>query len=914
MKRFLIVAFLHHIWVASVVTQSKNQLSRVGKAEVPNLSSQFFDLTDLIRGLLQDKISDENFNSHLKLIFANETSLRNNSNVLSITGLYDTGCIMLDNCKTKITEVIATVKNAIGERIDMILILSVRLDIYNKSYHEEKENSLKIENVTDFKYLFLFQLPEEIECDNMEDMDPSAWKNMLGPKNGNWRNQMGASEFYGFGYDERLIGCYEVKTAISLAGFTVVYISFGKTAGVPETFGVFQNQIGSLYRQNKEFIKNIPVLSTFYINSLKRTFYFPKSESLGDSRHQHLLREYGSRWLAESNNDTGLILPIPENTTDMDDAKFSVIPYLGPSNGWVFPSALLAITQEFSSMIFSHSHLKAFYENAAGLYQNLNKKPSNDFRLEAILDYSYRWTLDKNVNTWEALELVLNQWRWQSVVYPLKNIVLKTLLFKIGYTEAGNFQAFVDIDFASHIVHNYQIGCNISVKVFSQVSPSTVVEVCKNISGSLYILNSEVVLGNISEMGTGYNYHYPNIIRKQLEHIKSIRNDILIQHPNATVYLTLSLLSNYPEDEDNTVALNNNWRNIVAAIKNLATRGLVEPTKEIFFTFPPIFGEGLDIHRQLEPSIVREFIEKIVEEKLPNAMGIHIDVSTSLMNMIENKKLSEPYHDMELWKSLRRDGNPKFNLEMGILLNQHACMATLKYMAFGEISDNFMRLMNATNYIVYSDKLNLAAEDNVKSLAAIFDTHFTPFGGLAWSPNCANLVQEGLRLVAPQFASEIIYMRMQECWSLDPVKRPAFAELSEFFRGLCNDQQLRLDDRYAVELDIIRGVGGNDSIVLSFDVKTTGFIGFAIGRGPSLFGADIFIGGVYSNLGVYGKDYYGHEPGGYVLDQRIGCQNWNVLFGKETDGGTTLTTTGLLNTGDTIFDIEIEVLAIYNIY
>ncbi|CAL8121065.1 unnamed protein product [Orchesella dallaii] len=69
------------------------------------------------------------------------------------------------------------------------------------------------------------------------------------------------------------------------------------------------------------------------------------------------------------------------------------------------------------------------------------------------------------------------------------------------------------------------------------------------------------------------------------------------------------------------------------------------------------------------------------------------------------------------------------------------------------------------------------------TLWEIYSLGKTPYGGLNWTIEFNDELQNGLRLTKPQFANEEIYSKMLDCWNLDVENRPRFSDIAELLKS-----------------------------------------------------------------------------------------------------------------------------------
>ncbi|CAL8132185.1 unnamed protein product [Orchesella dallaii] len=185
---------------------------------------------------------------------------------------------------------------------------------------------------------------------------------------------------------------------------------------------------------------------------------------------------------------------------------------------WYAPAGLSTLSKYFDFL-----HLTLADRNASDLPAKIDTK--------VPIDHACR-------SDWKFIEeqLAIQQ------LEPFKYAAPTTLIFQIEF-QAGKFKAMVDFDFVHRHSHNYTIGCRFSVGIIPE-EPTPLVQTCKSIGGSVYIIEFEMNLEPPRDLKS-HSLHYENDLKRHLETVNTFRVKILQRHPEASVYLHLVLTTDW---------------------------------------------------------------------------------------------------------------------------------------------------------------------------------------------------------------------------------------------------------------------------------------------------------------------------------------------------------------------------------
>ncbi|CAL8116188.1 unnamed protein product [Orchesella dallaii] len=116
----------------------------------------------------------------------------------------------------------------------------------------------------------------------------------------------------------------------------------------------------------------------------------------------------------------------------------------------------------------------------------------------------------------------------------LDSIELEARIFGFLGNSSAGFRTKVPATFNLHILSKLRIGCSFKATSVAGLNATKAVEACRVINGTLYILKWDIIL---KLTGNSTNYVF-----KEFETIEKIRNEILIEEPEATVYIQVKII------------------------------------------------------------------------------------------------------------------------------------------------------------------------------------------------------------------------------------------------------------------------------------------------------------------------------------------------------------------------------------
>jgi len=215
----------------------------------------------------------------------------------------------------------------------------------------------------------------------------------------------------------------------------------------------------------------------------------------------------------------------------------------------------LNLTEE--SKLFGIEGGKAYKHYFDRIPQHRN--PPIDFKLGVIIDCANMTqdiSLEGTCKSINYTEWKTNYEHYKNTTYPIKNFELKAIVFRVMTADKENATLGVNIDneLALVVSKNFMVGCFYPHNLHKKISlTEEIVEVCKSINGSMYVLQAEVNLQTLDKISP---YYYTNAVRKNLEEVKLTRELILEKHPSAIVYLHILFKTSLGEDQSNTVFCN----------------------------------------------------------------------------------------------------------------------------------------------------------------------------------------------------------------------------------------------------------------------------------------------------------------------------------------------------------------------
>ncbi|CAL8132399.1 unnamed protein product [Orchesella dallaii] len=523
-------------------------------AEHIELDKLFVDMTKQLNEVISGDISTNNFS---RILDSNPVFGMNNLGTTSMTVFYNSDCNILE--AEQCSRQIQNVAELFNKTIPGLLTIFLTVDIPTIIELGKIRSTTKIE-LPDLPINLVLNFHEETKCEDWRRSDYVILKIL------NEWIPLSPTTKVGFGYSEALLPCVGNIWIhlVEISNFFVLTMKFGNTVGVTESFGLFQKRMDSLHQENVKFIKG-----TFYrgVNKTPTPIYYPTSSSVGDETHRRLLVKYAQGWVTSSEvADKSIVVQAPYFEPEIMN-EFSVIPTV-PSNTcssfdfqiekliWYAPSALAAISKFFKSVILNHEQWTTLNsEKLKNLYSSIKIPSGTEIHLDIIIDYSdtlvYHDPGLPTVGTcsynWVKVEDELNT----ILMEPLKSVTPKVLIFQLSNIGTIRMRAHAPIEFVKKVSPKLKFGCSywksngFGKMVLNESEVASIVEACKEINGSLYLIKSEVTL-EPKNYQTNYHLHYEDSVRKELDAVNSFRKEILRRHPEAQVYLGLDVTATRP--------------------------------------------------------------------------------------------------------------------------------------------------------------------------------------------------------------------------------------------------------------------------------------------------------------------------------------------------------------------------------
>ncbi|CAL8136806.1 unnamed protein product [Orchesella dallaii] len=490
-----------------------------------------FDVTQPVNGIMDKKAGEEDLMSNLHALF-NFNTEDFSSRIL----YYATDGETVAEMEQQTLQCYKIINNTIGITSGESILISWTINITTLD-SLRFPSSIKTE--TNLQPAILLNLPDEIECNYR--LQSKFWRKLL-------RTRREEDTFTGIIFSESLTQCSFIKHLMEFANIVVVKIKFGKTTGVPESFGLFQNRF-------KFLSESVSTLSDkWYIGySRQEIVYFPTPDCTGDNNHRHLLKKFARIWTS-SNKTYGDII-VQDYTVVNDAINFSITPSLTLSSTEYMPDSFSWFSFMFAtgferqqSLVLNDRQWRRWNRELERFYNDPIVPPSVNLPLDIILDYSdyIPSSLFSRIRKWELEEYAMKY----SLSLGLVNTTgakLSTIVFPIqkpicnsnGTCRYKNSQKMVGFAYRM-VASNVKIGCLILPESFELVDPAGVVIACNEINGTLYILRVSIVLFWHQDVQS-YSFHYENEVRKKLEEVNTVRKAILRRQPLAKLHMELKI-------------------------------------------------------------------------------------------------------------------------------------------------------------------------------------------------------------------------------------------------------------------------------------------------------------------------------------------------------------------------------------
>ncbi|CAL8136221.1 unnamed protein product [Orchesella dallaii] len=519
MSSFIVFLVIYSIGVATAFKYHTNGL--------------ILDVTGPLNDIMEGRSKEKDLITNLHALFSFNSDNFTNRNLY-----YATDGKTIDEMENQTLECYKILNNTIGITSGENIFISWTINMTTLNLLKFPSN---IKTEMNLEPAIIINLSDETDCTD-ELVSSTRWNTLLGP--------LADEVFIGLGFSESLIKCSYLQSLLSEPKIVVVKNNFGDTTGVPESFGLFQNQF--------EFLSNsaTSLLKTWWVGRPRhKIIYFPTPDSVGDNNHRELLMKYASIWTS-SNKTYGDII-VQGYTTINEHRNFSVTPsmpkvkaqYIGNSFSWsdlLFSSGF----QRQQTLILNNLQWGLFIRGIERFYENANVSSSLALPLDFILDYSDNMQSSRYSRplNWEEEEIALMRSLSTGPVNTTKT-KLSAIVFLLQEGHACNInESFCGYnnekklaEFAQRMADsNMVIGCRIWVDKDLQNS-AAIVKACNELNGTMYIITDNILLAG--EEGTGgYSFHYEHKVRSILKNANEIRKHISNEQPLAKIHIELKVI------------------------------------------------------------------------------------------------------------------------------------------------------------------------------------------------------------------------------------------------------------------------------------------------------------------------------------------------------------------------------------
>ncbi|CAL8132360.1 unnamed protein product [Orchesella dallaii] len=499
--------------------------------------------------------------------------------VSDVSILYATDCNVFNECHTQIKGVLEALDQInktiwVDQKVHLDITFTFKLSSLfgaNVSTNDVKQPA------TVHEVQIVLYNSDQIKCEYLADigriknfqhiMSPEFWKAYF---------SLSYQPKIGFGYNEALLHCKKLKLPIQKADFLVMFIQFGNSNMVPESYDIFRKRMDFVNSQHDVFLQKIiqenPSRLPEPWKSPSSIIYCPIPLEAVNKEYQNLLQRYAEKWtkFGKTKNVVGFVVEVTSTPNNKIGEKggFSLIPYVDSSvcnydsnMKWYAPVALDFLNQYFNSVVLTDAEWKMLNsEESTDFSKKLNMVNSNVTGLNVILDYSDAFLYDKtdipgfNHCEYNWLEVESNLQKFAGLEHSGASklttygyhdkMEVSALIFAVGYnTESNKYSLYVDVSSAKRMSSNYAVGCAYRPMKYGSTSIintdiDAVVAACNHINSSFYVIQTPLIDLDTTELDPKTSYlYYENVIRKQLNEINLLRSKFLKRHPDATVYI-----------------------------------------------------------------------------------------------------------------------------------------------------------------------------------------------------------------------------------------------------------------------------------------------------------------------------------------------------------------------------------------